>query len=88
MFAEDGANMEEHIQKLHRLYQQLSARGQLISNEDFANTLLTLLLDTWSTFITTLNAAGGTISSKTLIARILDEDCIHHAGSTNRPCSK
>ena len=73
-FAEDGANMEEHICKLHGLHQQLNARGQLITNEDFTNTLLTSLPDTWSPFITTINATGAAISSEILIARILDED--------------
>ena len=43
-----------------------------------------LLLDTWSTFITTVNAAGGTISSETLIAWILDEDHICYARSTKQ----
>ena len=54
-FAEDGVNMEEHVCKLHRLYQQLNARGQLVTDEDFANTLLTSLPETWSSFITTIN---------------------------------
>ena len=57
-FAKDGTNMEEHVCKLCRLYQQLNARGQLVTNEDFANTLLTSLLETWSSFISTINATG------------------------------
>ena len=73
-FAEVGTNMEEHGCKLHGLHQQLNARGQLISNEDFTNTLLTSLLDTWSPFIMTINTSGTAISSEVLIARILDED--------------
>ena len=46
--------------------------------------LLTLLPDTWSTFITTVNATGGMISSETLPAWIMDEDHICHAGSTKQ----
>ena len=57
-FAEDGANMEEHIRKLHGLYQQLNARGQLVTNEDLANTLLTSLPESWSSFITTIMLQG------------------------------
>ena len=63
--------MEEHIRKLHGLHQQLNVRGQAVSDEDSANTLLTSLPDTWSTFITTVNAASGMISSEMLIVRIL-----------------
>ena len=57
-FAEDGANMEEHVHKLCGLYQQLNARGQLVTDEDLANTLLTSLPESWSSFITTINATG------------------------------
>ena len=60
--------MEEHVQKLCRLQEQLNTRGQMVSNKDCTNTLLTLLLDTWSTFITTVNATGGMITLETLIA--------------------
>ena len=70
----DSANMEEHVRKLCGLYQQLNTRGQLVTNEDLANTLLTSLLETWSLFITTINATGTLITSEILIARILDED--------------
>ena len=77
MFTEDGANMEEHVRKLCGLYQQLSTRGQLISDEDFANTLLTSLPDTWSAFITAINASGALITSEILIAWILDEDRVN-----------
>ena len=66
--------MEEHVCKLRGLHQQLNVRGQLISDKDFTNTLLTSLPDTWSPFITTINASGAAISSEVLIARILDED--------------
>ena len=72
-FAKDGANTEEHVHKLHGLYQQLNARGQLVTDEDLANTLLTSLLETWSLFITTINATRMLITSEILIARILDE---------------
>ena len=37
-FAEDGANMEEHVRKLRGLRQELNACGQPISDSDFANT--------------------------------------------------
>jgi gag-polypeptide of LTR copia-type len=47
-FPEDGANMEEHVRKLHGLQQELNARGQLVTNADFTNTLLTSLPDSWS----------------------------------------
>ena len=80
--------MEEHVHKLHGLYQQLNARGQLITDEDFSNTLLTLLLDTWSLFITTINANGAVITSETLISRILDEDQVKRASSTQQTALK
>ena len=73
--------MEEHIRKLHRLYQQLSAQGQLISDEDLTNMLLMSLLDTWSAFITTINTSGAPITSEMLITWILDEDHVKWAGS-------
>jgi gag-polypeptide of LTR copia-type/Pol polyprotein, beta-barrel domain/Integrase core domain/Domain of unknown function (DUF4219)/GAG-pre-integrase domain/Zinc knuckle len=83
-FAEDGANMEEHVRKLRGLGQELSARGQLITDTDFSNTLLTSLPDSWSSFITAVNAGGIAISSDVLIARILDEDRVRQAGSTRQ----
>ena len=46
MFVKDGANMEEHIQKLQGIYLQLNARGHVITDDDLANTILTLLLKT------------------------------------------
>ena len=46
--------------------------------------LLISLPDTWSTFITTINASGALITSETLIAQTLDEDCMHHAGSSKQ----
>ena len=71
-FAKDGANMEEHVCKLQGLGQELSAHGQLITDADFSNTLLTSLLDSWSSFINAVNTSGVAISSDVLIARILD----------------
>ena len=65
--------MAEYVCKLRGLYQQLNARGQLVTDEDLANTLLTSLLETWSLFITTINATRMLITSEILIARILDE---------------
>ena len=75
-FAKDSTNIEEHVRKLRGLYLQLNARGQMVSGDNLSNTLLTSLLDLWSTFITTVNASGITLLSENLIPRILDEDCI------------
>ena len=72
-FAQEGENMEEHIRKLRSLQQTLHAMGELISDQDFSNTLLTSLLKTWSTFIMAANAGLPTLTSDTLIARILEE---------------
>ena len=55
--------MEKHVRKLCGLYQQLNARGQLVTDEDLANTLLTSLPETWFSFITTINATGMLITS-------------------------
>src|SRR6266481_8926252 len=55
-FAQEGENMEEHIQKLRGLQQTLHAMGELISDRDFSNTLLMSLPKSWSTFITAVNA--------------------------------
>ena len=87
-FAEDGASMEEHVRKLRGLRQELSARGQSITDSDFANTLLTSLPDSWSTFITAVNAGGIAISSNTLISRILDEDWARQAGAARQTALK
>ena len=80
--------MEEHIRKLRGLYQKLNARGQLITNEDFTNTLLTSLPDTWSPFFTTINATRAAIFSENLISRILDEDCTWQAGTARQMALK
>ena len=76
--------MEEHVRKLRGLGKELSARGQLITDADFSNTLLTSLPDSWSSFITVVNAGGVTISMDVLITRILDEDWVRRAGSTRQ----
>ena len=74
--------MEEHIHKLQGLGQEQSACGQFITDGDFSNTLLTSLPDSWSLFITMVNASGVAILSDVLIARILDEDRAQQAGLT------
>ena len=63
------------------LQQTLHAMGELISDRDFSNTLLTSLLKTWSTFITAVNAGLPTLTSDALIARILEEYKSQQAGS-------
>ena len=40
-FSKDSTNMEEHVQKLHGIQQELNTWGNYISNNEFANTLLT-----------------------------------------------
>ena len=57
-FTKDRVNMEEHVCKLQGLGQELNDCGQLITDMDFSNTLLTSLLESWSSFITAVNAAG------------------------------
>ena len=66
--------MEEHIWKLCGIQQELNVRGHYISDTKFANTLLTSLPDSWSVFITVVNASGISPSADVLIARVLDED--------------
>ena len=39
-FTKDSTNMEEHMQKFHRIQQELIAWGHYISNTKFTNTLL------------------------------------------------
>ena len=48
--------MEEHIRKLCSLQQMLHTMGELISDWDFSNTLLTSLPKSWLMFITAVNA--------------------------------
>src|SRR6266481_9692306 len=80
-FAQEGENMEEHIRKLRSLQQTLHAMGELISDRDFSNTLLTSLPKSWSTFIMAVNAGLPTLMSDALIARILEEYKSWQAGS-------
>ena len=87
-FAKDGANMEEHIHKLRGLYQQLNARGQLVTDKDLANTLFTSLPEKWSSFITTINTTGMLITLEILIARILDEDRSRRPGTVQQTVLK
>ena len=68
-FAKDGANIEEHVRK-YGLYLQLNTRGQMVSDDDLSKTLLTSLPDSWSTFITTVNASGTTLSSENLMKTV------------------
>ena len=65
--------MEEHVRNLRGLQQTLHVMGELISDRDFSNTLLTSLPKTWSTFIMAVNAGLLTLTSDPLIARILEE---------------
>src|SRR5882672_12726039 len=81
MFAQEGENMEDHIRKLHGLQQTLHAMGELISDWDFSNTLLTSLPKSWSTFITAVNAGLPILMSDALIAQILEEFKSQQAGS-------
>ena len=74
-FTEDGANMEEHMWKLHRIQQELNVWGHYISDTEFMNTLLTSLPDSWSVFITVVNTSGITPLADVLIAQVLNEDC-------------
>ena len=87
-FAEDGANMEEHMQKLCRIQQELNTHGHYISNTKFANTLLTSLPDSCSAFITAVNASGIGPSADVLIAQVLDEDCTWKVGSAQQTVLK
>ena len=92
-FTEDGANMEKHVHKLRGLYQQLNAQGQVISDADFLNTMLTSLPDSWSAFITTINAGGAGIASEILIDWIrirldLDEDKSRRASTAQQTALK
>src|SRR6266481_3644980 len=73
--------MEEHIRKLHGLQQTLHTMGELISDRDFSNTLLTSLPKSWSTFIMAVNAGLLTLTSDALIACILEEYKSRQAGS-------
>ena len=67
--------MEEHVQKLRGIQQELNTWGHCISDTKFTNTLLMSLADSWSVFITAVNASGIGPSVDVLIAQVLDEDC-------------
>ena len=75
MFTKDGANMEEHVQKLRGIQQELNMQGHYISDTEFMNTLLMSFPDSWLAFITAVNASGIGPSVDVLIARVLDEVC-------------
>jgi hypothetical protein len=48
---EEGADIEEHIRTLQGYREELSSLGATIQNNEFSITLLTSLLETWNTFI-------------------------------------
>jgi hypothetical protein len=50
--AKEGADMEQHARTMRKLQMDLHARGEIISEGEFSNTLLTSLPESWSTFIT------------------------------------
>ena len=66
--------MEEHIWKIRGIQQELNMWGHYISDTEFMNTLLMSLPDSWSVFITVVNASGIGPSADVLIAQVLDED--------------
>ena len=72
--------MEEHVQKLCGIQQEFNTQGHYISDTEFANTLLTSLPDSWSLFITAVNASGIGPSVDVLIAWVLDEDRTQKVG--------
>jgi len=73
--------MGEHIRKLRSLQQTLHAMGELISDRDFSNMLLTSLPKSWSMFITAVNAGLPMLTSDALIAQIMEESKSRQAGS-------
>ena len=81
-------NMEEHMQKLCGIQQELNAWGHYISDTEFVNTLLTSLPDSWSVFITVVNASGISPSADVLIVWILNEDCTRKVGSARQMALK
>ena len=57
---EEGGNIEEHVRTL-RAYQQeynLLSPTSPLSDEDFSIMMLTSLLDTWNTFISTIDSTA------------------------------
>ena len=67
--------------KLCGIQQELNTWGNYISDTEFANTLLMSLPDSWSAFITVVNASGIGPSADVLIARVPHEDCARKIGS-------
>ena len=61
--------------KLCGIQQELNAWGNYISDTEFANTLLMSLPDSWSAFITAVNASGIGPLAAVLIVQVLNEDC-------------
>ena len=76
------------MQKLRGIQQELNTRGHYISDTEFANTLLTSLPDSWSAFITVVNASGIGPSADVLIVQVLDEDCARKVGSARQTALK
>ena len=74
MFAEEGANMEEHTRKLQQMYLSLLARGEYITEQDFCNMLLTSLPKSWRMFITVTHTLILNMMSDMLISKIIKED--------------
>ena len=46
-FAKDGANMEEHMWKLHRIQQELNVQGHYISDTDIAYIIARFLVSVY-----------------------------------------
>ena len=68
------------MQKLRGIQQELNAWGHYISNTEFMNTLLMSLPDSWSVFITAVNASGIGPSADVLIVWVLNEDRARKVG--------
>lgn len=73
LHCEEGGIVEEHIRTLTNLRSKLAAQGAKLSEEEFSITLLTSLPDSWDTFISGVDTASLTESTK-LVARILEQD--------------
>ncbi|KAJ7315150.1 hypothetical protein DFH08DRAFT_633694, partial [Mycena albidolilacea] len=66
-------NVEEHIRTLTNLRSKLAAQKTKLTEEEFCITLLTSLPDSWDNFISGVDTASLTESTK-LVARILEQD--------------
>jgi hypothetical protein len=73
LHCEEGTNIEEHIRTLTNLCSKLAAQGTKLGEEEYSITLLTPLPDSWDTFISGIDTASLTKSTK-LVARILEQD--------------